>query len=124
MGNATVKGGNPKPKIQQMTWKKGSRKLMSLYGGRIALYTTLDEQFNWFSVLKIRNLRTADSGEYSFELVTGPAITKKTWRLSVRSTRPHVKPTQNVTMATKASQSAGSRAGANSLCFKIVNVIV
>lgn len=68
-----------------MSWKKGSKTLMSSYGGRIALYSTLDEHFNWFSVLKIRQLRSTDSGEYSFELVTGPALTKKTWRLSVRS---------------------------------------
>ncbi|KAK3733718.1 hypothetical protein QZH41_011242 [Actinostola sp. cb2023] len=85
--NATVKGGNPKPKIQQMTWKKGSKTLMASYGGRFVLFTTLDENLNWLSVLKIRKLRSKDSGDYSFEVVTGPAKTEKSWRLSVHSSK-------------------------------------
>ncbi|XP_031557011.1 uncharacterized protein LOC116293691 [Actinia tenebrosa] len=82
--NATVKGGNPKPKIQQMKWKKGSTTLVPSYGERFVLFTTLDEDLNWISVLKVRKLRVSDSGDFTFELATGPAVTKKTWRLSVR----------------------------------------
>lgn len=73
-----------------MTWKKGVQTLTSLYAGRLVIYTTLDEQFNWLSVLKIKQLRTQDSGEYTFEIVSGPAVTKKSWRVSIRSSKCNV----------------------------------
>ncbi|EDO43771.1 predicted protein [Nematostella vectensis] len=84
--NATVKGGNPKPKMQEMTWRKGENKMIASYSGRIVLFTTLNEQSNWFSVLKISKLRATDTAQYTFEINSGPAITKKTWQLSVRET--------------------------------------
>lgn len=73
--------------LQHMTWTKDTKPLTSVYAGRLAILTTLDEQFNWLSILKLRQLRTQDSGEYTFKVISGPAVTKKSWRVSIRSSK-------------------------------------
>lgn len=51
--------------------------------GRIILRMTLNKDENWFSVLTIRNLKASDSGDYTFTVKTGPAITAMTRSLVV-----------------------------------------
>lgn len=66
-----------------MGWKKSGKRLTPSRYGRVLLYTTLNKQEDWFTVLVIRNLKESDSGDYKFTVRTGPAVTTVTRSLLV-----------------------------------------
>lgn len=66
-----------------MGWKKSGKPLTPSRYGRVLLYTTLNKQEDWFTVLVIRNLKESDSGDYKFTVRTGPAVTTVTRSLLV-----------------------------------------
>jgi len=83
--NVTVKGGQPKPQLEDMGWKKSGKPLTPSRYGRVLLYTTLNKQEDWFTALIIRDLKEKDSGDYTFTVKTGPAVTTVTRSLLVLS---------------------------------------
>ncbi|XP_068751045.1 uncharacterized protein [Montipora capricornis] len=83
--NVTVAGGVPKAELNNIEWKKGDKLLHPSRYGRILLRTTLSKNEDWLSVLIIRNLKTSDTGDYTFTVTTGPAITTMTRSLVVLS---------------------------------------
>lgn len=66
-----------------MGWKKSGKPLTPSRYGRVLLYTTLNKQEDWFTVLVIRDLKESDSGDYKFTVRTGPAVTTVTRSLLV-----------------------------------------
>ncbi|KAL9958649.1 hypothetical protein ACROYT_G035697 [Oculina patagonica] len=81
--NVTVKGGEPKPQLEDMGWKKSGKTLSPSRYGRVILHTTLNKKEDWFTALVIRDLKESDSGEYTFTVKTGPAVTTVTRSLVV-----------------------------------------
>ncbi|XP_073230078.1 uncharacterized protein [Porites lutea] len=81
--NITIKGGVPKPMLDDMEWKKGSQLLTPSRYGRVILETSLNKKEDWFTVLIIRNLKESDSGDYTFTVKTGPATKVMTKSLVV-----------------------------------------
>lgn len=68
-----------------MGWKKSGRRLAPSRYGRVLLYTTLNKKEDWFTALIIKDLKKSDSGEYTFTVKQGPAVTKVTRSLVVLS---------------------------------------
>lgn len=72
--NVTVRGGEPKARLQDMVWKKSGIPLKASLYGRVLLHTTFTKKENWLTVLIIRNLKESDSGDYTFTVKIGPAV--------------------------------------------------
>jgi len=71
--------------LEDMGWKKSGKPLTPSRYGRVLLYTTLNKQEDWFTALIIRDLKEKDSGDYTFTVKTGPAVTTVTRSLLVLS---------------------------------------
>ena len=71
--------------FEDMGWKKSGKPLTPSRYGRVLLYTTLNKQEDWFTALIIRDLKETDSGDYTFTVKTGPAVTTVTRSLLVLS---------------------------------------
>ena len=69
--------------FDNLEWRKGDQLLHPSRYGRILLSTTLTKGEDWFSTLTIKDLKTSDTGDYTFNVKTGPAITTMTRSLVV-----------------------------------------
>lgn len=68
-----------------MGWTKSGKRLHPSRYGRVILHTTLNKNEDWFTALVIRDLKDTDSGDYTFTVKTGPAVTSVTRSLLVLS---------------------------------------
>lgn len=66
-----------------MEWRKGKELLSPSRYGRVLLHTTLNKDQDWFSYLILKDLKAADSGDYTFTVKTGPASTTVTKSLVI-----------------------------------------
>ena len=66
-----------------MGWKKSGKPLTPSRYGRVILYMTLTKKEDWFTALVIKDPKESDSGDYTFTVQTGPAVTTVTRSLLV-----------------------------------------
>ncbi|KAJ7390139.1 hypothetical protein OS493_027177 [Desmophyllum pertusum] len=107
-----------------MVWKKSGKPLNPSRYGRVLLRTTLNKQEDWFTVLVIRDLKESDSGDYTFTVKTGPAVSSVTRSLLVLPRQEYVNYNTTVTDDTlilEATSPPSSRAPRYCYSFTILS---